>query len=185
MISLSTSLLLLLLILLLINTNAYQILTYSKIRSTSLKSVNNSSLPTSDISSIRNNNIDKVSSPQDVNSIKPKTIFVSKSSFDYIQLNDGMYVDKTKEIYDNLLSKGNGYYFLVRPRRFGKSLLCSTLSNLFGGKQKEVLFQDLWIGRSGVWDFEKEEHPVIHLDMSNVAGENSNIIKFERTVKKC
>ena len=183
MISLSTSLLLLLLILLLINTNAYQILKYSKIRSTSLKSVNNSSLPTSDISSIRNNDIDKVSSPQDVNSIKPKTIFVSKSRFDYIQLNDGMYVDKTKEIHDNLLSKGNGYYFLVRPRRFGKSLLCSTLSNLFVGKQKEVLFQDLWIGRSGVWDFEKEEHPVIHLDMSNVAGENSNIIKFERKVK--
>ena len=183
MISLSTSLLLLLLILLLINTNAYQILKYSKIRSTSLKSVNNSSLPTSDISSIRNNNIDKVSSPQEVNSIEPKTIFVGESSFDYIRLNNGLYIDKTKEIYDNLLSKGNGYYFLVRPRRFGKSLLCSTLSNFFGGKQKEVLFQDLWIGRSGVWDFEKEEHPVIHLDMSNVAGENSNIIKFEKNVK--
>ena len=67
------------------------------------------------------------------------------------------------------------YYFFVRPRRFGKSLLCSTLSNLFGGKSKEVLYKDLWIGKSGVWDFEKEEHPVIHLDMSEVAGANSNV----------
>ena len=184
MISLSTSLLLLLLILLLINTNAYQILKYSKIRSTSLKSVNNSSLPTSDISSIRNNNIDKVSSPQDVNSIKPKTIFVGESSFDYIRLNNGLYIDKTKEIYDNLLSKGNGYYFLVRPRRFGKSILCSTLSNFFGGKSKEVLFQDLWIGKSGLWDFAKEEHPVIHLDMSRVASMHSNVDKFEWLVQK-
>ena len=74
-------------------------------------------------------------------------------------------------------------YFLVRPRRFGKSLLCSTLANLFGGKSKEVLFKDLWIGRSGVWDFEKEEHPVIHLDMSNAAGENLNVVDFEKDVK--
>ena len=170
MISLSTSLLLLLLILLLINTNAYQILKYSKIRSTSLKSVNNSSLPTSDISSIRNNNIDKVSSPQDVNSIKSKTIFVTKSSFDYIRLNNGLYIDKTREIHNVFFGSGIRYYFLVRPRRFGKSLLCSTLSNLFGGYSKRVLYEDLWIGRNSVWDFEKEEHPVIHLDMSKVAG---------------
>ena len=113
MISLSTSLLLLLLILLLINTNSYQILKYSKIRSTSFKSFNNSSLPTSDISSIRNNNIDKVSSPQEVNSIEPKTIFVGESSFDYIRLNNGLYIDKTKEIYNNLLESKRKYHFLV------------------------------------------------------------------------
>jgi len=117
-------------------------------------------------------------------SIGRRDIFVTKSSFDYILLNNGVYIDKTKEIYNNLLSKGYQYYFFVRPRRFGKSLLCSTLSNLFGGKSKEVLYKDLWIGKSGVWDFEKEEHPVIHLDMSKVSGVDSNVVIFERGVKK-
>jgi hypothetical protein len=84
-------------------------------------------------------------------------IFVSESSFDYIRLNNGLYIDKTREIYNSLLVGGK-YYFLVRPRRFGKSLLCSTLSNLFGGYSKRVLYEDLWIGRNSVWDFEKEEH---------------------------
>jgi hypothetical protein len=116
-------------------------------------------------------------------SIGRRDIFVTQSSFDYILLNNGVYIDKTREIYNNLLSKGYQYYFFVRPRRFGKSLLCSTLSNLFGGKSKEVLYKDLWIGKSGVWDFEKEEHPVIHLDMSEVAGANSNVVKFESKVK--
>ena len=91
---------------------------------------------------------------------------------------------KTRGIYDNFLREGDEYYFLVRPRRFGKSLLRSTLSNLFGGKSKEGLYKDLWIGKSGVWDFEKEEHPVIHLDMSKVAGVDSNVVIFERGVKK-
>jgi hypothetical protein len=56
------------------------------------------------------------------------------------------------------------------------------LSNLFGGQQKEILFQDLWIGKSGVWDFAKEEHPVIHLDMSLVAGSDSNVLYFKQSV---
>ena len=94
-----------------------------------------------------------------------------------------MYIDKTRDIYNSLLKGGNEYYFLVRPRRFGKSLLCSTLSNLFGGYSNRVLFEDLWIGKSGLWDFEKEEHPVIHLDMSKVAGADSNVHTFKMKVK--
>jgi hypothetical protein len=35
-----------------------------------------------------------------------------------------------------------------------------------------------------VWDFEKEEHPVLHLDMSNAAGQSSNVEKFESDVKE-
>jgi hypothetical protein len=118
-------------------------------------------------------------------STERSNIFLTESSFDNIRLNNGLYIDKTREIYDKLLIKGIKYCFLVRPRRFGKSLLCSTLSNLFGGKSKEVLYKDLWIGKSGVWDFEKEEHQVIHLDMSKVAGVDSNVVIFERGVKKC
>jgi hypothetical protein len=74
------------------------------------------------------------------------------------------------------------YFFFVRPRRFGKSLLCSTLSNLFQGKSREDLFKGLWIHESKVWDFEKEEHPVLHLDMSKAAGQSSNVEKFESNV---
>ena len=131
----------------------------------------------------RSISVSKSSFDYTVNSIKPKTIFVGESSFDYIRLKNGLYVDNTKEIYNNLLESERKYHFLVRPRRFGKSLLCSTLSNLFGGKQKEVLFQDLWIGKSGLWDFAKEEHPVIHLDMSKAAGASSNVDKFEESVR--
>ena len=110
-------------------------------------------------------------------------IITSASSFDNIRTNNCLYVDKTQHIYDNILKKrGEKYFFLVRPRRFGKSLLCSTLANLFLGKSKEELFKGLWIHDSKVWDFEKEEHPVLHLDMSKVAGVNSNVESFENKV---
>ena len=54
-------------------------------------------------------------------------------------------------------------YFLSRPRRFGKSLLCSTFEALF--KNKRTLFDGLWIARS---DWKWEEYPTIHLSMTDV-----------------
>ena len=84
-----------------------------------------------------------------------QSIITSASSFDGIRSNNGLYVDKTKQIYDNILKmRGEKYFFLVRPRRFGKSLLCSTLANLFLGKANEDLFKGLWIHDNKVWDFE-------------------------------
>ena len=65
-----------------------------------------------------------------------------------------VYVDKTEHIY--ALTQQAGYYFLSRPRRFGKSLLISTLEALYEG-QKE-LFAGLWIADK--WDFTKT-NPVI------------------------
>ena len=47
--------------------------------------------------------------------------------------NEFLYVDKTKQIY-NLINSGN-IYFLSRPRRFGKSLLISTLEEIFTGNK--------------------------------------------------
>ncbi|MCP5052318.1 MAG: ATP-binding protein [bacterium] len=70
---------------------------------------------------------------------------------------DYLYVDKTKDIY-NLITDGGQYYFLSRPRRFGKSLLISTLKELFSGN--ESLFKGLWIHDKWTW----EKYPVIHLD---------------------
>ena len=68
-----------------------------------------------------------------------------------------LYIDKTRDIY-NLLTDGGKYYFLSRPRRFGKTLLISTLKEIFSGNKK--LFKGLWIYDKLTW----EKHPVIHLD---------------------
>jgi hypothetical protein len=67
-----------------------------------------------------------------------------------------VYVDKTAHIY-NMASRYRAV-FLSRPRRFGKSLLCSTIESLFRA-QKE-LFEGLAISKT---DWEWKEHPVIHL----------------------
>ena len=70
-------------------------------------------------------------------------------------------MDKTREIY-NLFSDGGKYYFLSRPRRFGKSLLVSTLNEIFSGNRE--LFKDLWIYDKIKW----EKYPVIHIDFSEL-----------------
>ena len=80
-------------------------------------------------------------------------------SFDQI-INDGyVYVDKTELIY-RMVTEGK-IYFLSRPRRFGKSLLVSTLKNYFLGKKE--LFKGLAID-----ELEKEwlEYPVFHIDFN-------------------
>lgn len=64
---------------------------------------------------------------------------VGIQSFEEIRKNGYCYVDKTELIYQ-LVSSGK-YYFLSRPRRFGKSLLLSTLEAYFSGKKE--LFKGL------------------------------------------
>ena len=96
-----------------------------------------------------------------------KLILTDRANFaDLLQLG-GLYVDKTKEIYD-CIGKGT-YYFLSRPRRFGKSLLCSTLKEMFSGNR--ALFKGLWLDSS---DWEWKNHPIIHLSMIDMAGEQNN-----------
>ena len=56
------------------------------------------------------------------------------SSFEFMRTQGYLYVDKTPWIY-RMVTQGI-YYFLSRPRRFGKSLLVSTLSNMFQGKKE-------------------------------------------------
>jgi hypothetical protein len=68
-----------------------------------------------------------------------------------------LYVDKTKDIF-NLFARGGKYYFLSRPRRFGKSLLIFTLKEIFSGNKE--LFKGLWIYDKIDW----EKYPVIHVD---------------------
>jgi len=82
-------------------------------------------------------------------------------SFKRIIEEDYIYVDKTKLIYE-LVTEGVAYFF-SRPRRFGKSLLLSTLEALF--KEKKELFKDLWIADS---DYHWRQHTVIFLDFSQL-----------------
>ena len=85
---------------------------------------------------------------------------------------NGIYADKTKIIYDLLnLSQ---FVFLSRPRRFGKSLLVSTLENLFEGKKE--LFKGLWIENN----FEWKEVPVIKIDFNR--GESEDFVGLKRAI---
>jgi len=81
-----------------------------------------------------------------------------------------VYVDKTPYIYDLLNSAS--YYFLSRPRRFGKSLLLDTIGEVFGGDKE--LFCGLAIYDS---DYDFVKYPVIRLDMSNIANKTPEILE--------
>ena len=94
--------------------------------------------------------------------MKLKNLPVSISDFKNVINDNYLYVDKTEHIY-NLFKKPIQYYFLSRPRRFGKSLLVSTLKELFSGNKE--LFKNLWIYNSD-WDW--QEYPVIHIDFSQI-----------------
>lgn len=80
-------------------------------------------------------------------------------NFESLRKDGYLYVDKTALIYQ--LAKRGRYYFLNRPRRFGKSLLISTLEAYFQGKRE--LFQGL-----AMEELEKEwlQHPILHLDLN-------------------
>ncbi|MDR0911144.1 MAG: ATP-binding protein [Methanobrevibacter sp.] len=81
------------------------------------------------------------------------------STFSKIIEDNYIYIDKTKHIYDLILSGEK--YFLSRPRRFGKSLLVSTMEELFKGNKQ--LFEGLYIYDK--WDWSKS-YPVLHIDLS-------------------
>jgi len=78
-----------------------------------------------------------------------------------------LYVDKTEYIH-RLIVQGS-VYFLSRPRRFGKSLLISTLNEIFEGEKE--LFNGLWIYKA---NYAWEKHPVVRIDFSKSKARNAN-----------
>nr|VFK27419.1 MAG: PD-(D/E)XK nuclease superfamily protein [Candidatus Kentron sp. MB]VFK30629.1 MAG: PD-(D/E)XK nuclease superfamily protein [Candidatus Kentron sp. MB]VFK74299.1 MAG: PD-(D/E)XK nuclease superfamily protein [Candidatus Kentron sp. MB] len=82
---------------------------------------------------------------------------------DFETLREGgyLYIDKTESIH-RMITSGVAF-FLSRPRRFGKSLLVSTLAAIFEGRRD--LFEGLWIAGPDA-DYDWPVHPVLHLDMS-------------------
>ncbi|MDR1581883.1 MAG: ATP-binding protein [Prevotellaceae bacterium] len=91
-----------------------------------------------------------------------KNLPIGTQSFSVLRSTDCLYVDKTADIY-RMVTTGR-VYFLARPRRFGKSLLVSTLDALFSGQTD--LFDGLYIYER--WDW-SQSCPVVRLDFGSCA----------------
>ena len=91
-------------------------------------------------------------------------------NFESLRKDGYLYVDKTKLIH-RLATTGR-YFFLSRPRRFGKSLLISTLEAYFQGKRE--LFQGL-----AMEELEKEwaQHPILHIDLNTAKYESKESLE--------
>jgi len=86
-----------------------------------------------------------------------KKLPIGIQTFSEIRTKDYIYIDKTKEAFE-LIESGTKYYFLSRPRRFGKSLFLDTLADIFEAKKE--LFEDLYIYDK--WDW-TQKYPVIKI----------------------
>ena len=86
---------------------------------------------------------------------------VGIQTFEEIRKRDLLYIDKTEYVY-RMTHSGGKYFFLGRPRRFGKSLLVSTLDSYFSGRKD--LFEGLAIEKL---EQDWTKHPVLHFSMAS------------------
>ena len=95
-------------------------------------------------------------------------IVVDSADFRTIREENAVYVDKTEMIY-SLVSK-RGAKFISRPRKFGKSLMLSTMAEMLGPateKEKMELFKGLWVAENDEGKaLLKQQHLVLHFDFS-------------------
>ena len=94
-----------------------------------------------------------------------KDLVLSRQDFASFRKKNRLYVDKTEYAY-RLAKEKEGFYFISRPRRFGKSLFCSMLEALFEGRKE--LFEGLYIAEKTDYDFEKL--PVLSFNFANVSS---------------
>ncbi len=101
------------------------------------------------------------------------------SSFVEIRSEPYYYVDKTQFVA-KLVSEGK-YYFLSRPRRFGKSLFVDTLKQAFLGRKE--LFQGLYLEKNWDWSI---RYPVIHISFGagNILSEEDFLLRIRKILKK-
>ena len=104
------------------------------------------------------------------NAMEHRKYPVDTQTFDTIINGNYVYLDKTDLIYK--MVNEFRYVFLSRPRRFGKSLLCSTLKEYFSGNKE--LFKGLYIDKM---ETEWTKYPVIHLDFSSCKTTDLRAIK--------
>ncbi len=88
-----------------------------------------------------------------------KTLPIGIQNFRELRKRNALYVDKTAVLH-KLITEGK-YYFISRPRRFGKSIMISTLAEIFEGNRD--LFEGLYIHDKIQW----KEHPVIRVDFTS------------------
>ncbi len=105
---------------------------------------------------------------------------VGQQDFKFLRDRDCVYIDKTRYI-QKIVENGGQYFFLARPRRFGKSLFLSTLQYFFEGKRD--LFKGLYI-ESMDWDW--EEYPVLRLDLNSDDYQEQGLLDIilENTFRK-
>lgn len=96
---------------------------------------------------------------------------IGQQDFKTLRLGDSIYVDKTRYI-EKIVKSNSQYYFLARPRRFGKSLFLSTLKYFFKGERE--LFKGLYAD-SMDWDW--QPYPVLYLDLNT--GEYTDPAKLD------
>lgn len=97
-----------------------------------------------------------------------KKLPIGIQTFREIIFENYLYVDKTENIH-RLLSSGK-YYFISRPRRFGKSLTLSTIEEIFSGNK--ALFEGLWIEDQWNWE---TKHPVVHIPFNKIGYTTSGL----------
>ena len=108
-----------------------------------------------------------------------KTVSKDTNDFGEIRTNGYVYVDKTAWFHKLATAEGEKMFFLARPRRFGKSLMISTLKAMFEGRKE--LFRGLAIMKTK-WDW-KKKHPVIHLNMGLCAA--ADYERFSANLPRC
>ncbi len=95
---------------------------------------------------------------------------IGLSSLPEIINNNYIYVDKSKFVYD-LVNNGK-YYFLSRPRRFGKTLFLDTIKQAFLGNK--AVFNGLYLENN--WDWDKT-NPIIHLSLASETNDINLLLK--------
>ncbi|MCU0341793.1 MAG: AAA family ATPase, partial [Spirosomaceae bacterium] len=95
---------------------------------------------------------------------------IGLQDFEKIRKGNFLYLDKT--MYIHRMVEQTGYFFLSRPRRFGKSLLIDTIQALYESKQS--LFEGLFIANK--WDWRKQ-NPVVRISFSNIGHKEKGLVK--------
>ena len=108
---------------------------------------------------------------------------IAQGTYDFrvMRENGYVYVDKTALLYSLVTRYGDAFYFISRPRHFGKTLMLSTLECLFRGERE--LFKGLAIDKM---DYVWESYPILHFNFSglNVETLEAFEIDFRDHVKK-
>ncbi len=103
---------------------------------------------------------------------------IEQNTYDFpnIRGKNVIYVDKTAYFHKLITDENQTLNFISRPRRFGKSLMISTLKAIFQGRRE--LFQGLAIDKL---DYDWQVHPVIHFDMSAISTQNMDVFEKDFT----